>query len=63
MGEVKAEIVRCHYCKTLGVTMGGYGQCVKGCPGRFEDVQYARIPIEGVRQALAEAESEELEKP
>lgn len=49
-----AEVLRCHYCRTLTVGMGSMAQCPKGCPGRFDTVAECRVPRAGVEAALSD---------
>jgi phage FluMu protein Com len=50
--DVEATILRCRYCGSLTVEMGGMAQCPKGCPGYFAVLGGCRIPAEGVEHAL-----------
>ena len=53
--DPEAEILRCHYCGELTVSMGSMAKCPKGCPGRFVTVGTGiRVPRAGVESALAD---------
>ena len=55
MANPKAEILKCRYCGSHTVGMGGMAQCPKGCPGWFDVIGVVSVPLEGVKKLAQRA--------